>query len=192
MADTQRTRSAILSLFADNATGQISAQDLRDFAVTIMESEFVNGGDFWAQPQAQYTTTDRDVRGWIMYSQTVDCSCSFGEVMYLTPSNTWSIADATDSLENYVLAVAGESYASDASACQMLRKGMVNNSLLSGTFSGKLGYPVYLESGVLGGICLTAPTYKKYLGAVMHPGSASTAIGSGKWWFDPEWAVVGT
>jgi len=48
MSDTQRSRAAILSLLADNATGQISAQDLRDFVVTVMEEEFVNSGDFWA------------------------------------------------------------------------------------------------------------------------------------------------
>ena len=36
MADTQRTRAAILNLFGDNVTGQISAQDLRDYVVTIM------------------------------------------------------------------------------------------------------------------------------------------------------------
>ena len=46
MADVQRTRAAILALMADNVTGQISAQDLRDFIVTVMESEFVNPGDF--------------------------------------------------------------------------------------------------------------------------------------------------
>jgi len=42
MADTQRSISQILALFADNATGQISAQDLRDFAVsTIIKNQNV-------------------------------------------------------------------------------------------------------------------------------------------------------
>jgi len=36
MADTERTRSSILSLFADNTSGDISPQDLRDFVVTMM------------------------------------------------------------------------------------------------------------------------------------------------------------
>ena len=49
MADTQRNRSAILTLFADNVTGQISPQDLRDFVVTVMEAEFAYTGDFWKQ-----------------------------------------------------------------------------------------------------------------------------------------------
>lgn len=36
MADTQRTRAAILALLADNATGDISAQDLRDTVVSAL------------------------------------------------------------------------------------------------------------------------------------------------------------
>lgn len=35
MADTTRTLSAILALFADNSSGNISAQDLRDFVVSV-------------------------------------------------------------------------------------------------------------------------------------------------------------
>jgi len=34
MADTRRTKNSLLSLYADNETGEISAQDLRDFVVT--------------------------------------------------------------------------------------------------------------------------------------------------------------
>ena len=36
MADTRRTRASILALFADNITGDISPQDLRDFVVTAL------------------------------------------------------------------------------------------------------------------------------------------------------------
>ena len=36
MADTQRSKSSILTLFADNTSGDISPQDLRDFVVTAM------------------------------------------------------------------------------------------------------------------------------------------------------------
>jgi hypothetical protein len=36
MADTRRTKAEILALFADNAIGSISAQDLRDSIVTMM------------------------------------------------------------------------------------------------------------------------------------------------------------
>lgn len=35
MPDTPRTQAQLLSLFADNTTGQISAQDLRDFVVSV-------------------------------------------------------------------------------------------------------------------------------------------------------------
>lgn len=36
MADTRRTKAAILTLFADNTTGLVSPQDLRDFVVTAL------------------------------------------------------------------------------------------------------------------------------------------------------------
>lgn len=39
MSDTSRSLSAILALFADNSTGNISAQDLRDFVVSIFPGE---------------------------------------------------------------------------------------------------------------------------------------------------------
>lgn len=35
MADTVRTQAAILALFADNITGDISAQDMRDYLVSV-------------------------------------------------------------------------------------------------------------------------------------------------------------
>jgi len=47
MADTQRTLAALQALFADNTTGDISPQDLRDFLVSSMGgygSIYVNGG----------------------------------------------------------------------------------------------------------------------------------------------------
>ena len=58
MADTQRTRAELLALMADNVTGQVSCQDLRDFMVTVMESEFANPGDFWRQPDSQFITAE--------------------------------------------------------------------------------------------------------------------------------------
>lgn len=36
MANTRRTKAELLALIADNATGNISAQDVRDFLVTVM------------------------------------------------------------------------------------------------------------------------------------------------------------
>ena len=62
MADVQRTRAAILAILADNPTGNISEQDLRDFAVTIMETEFENPGDFWKKPEVRRMTSDKTVK----------------------------------------------------------------------------------------------------------------------------------
>lgn len=47
MAETQRTLAALIALFADNTTGDISPQDLRDFLVSSQGgygSIYVNGG----------------------------------------------------------------------------------------------------------------------------------------------------
>jgi hypothetical protein len=47
MADTQRTQAALLALLADNITGDISPQDIRDFLVSVSGgygSIFVHGG----------------------------------------------------------------------------------------------------------------------------------------------------
>jgi len=44
MADTIRTESELLILFADNSTGDISAQDMRDFVVSIYDDAGGGGG----------------------------------------------------------------------------------------------------------------------------------------------------
>jgi hypothetical protein len=47
MADTQKTLAALITLFADNTSGDISPQDLRDFLVSVFGgygSIYVNGG----------------------------------------------------------------------------------------------------------------------------------------------------
>lgn len=48
MADTQRTKSALATLFADNTTGAISAQDLRDF----LESMHPADGEYYVSSAA--------------------------------------------------------------------------------------------------------------------------------------------
>ena len=110
MADTQRARSAILALFADNVTGQISAQDLRDFVVTIMETpEFTYAGDFFNGPFTGGITTDKTTRGHHIYSQTMhsDYSASFGmPLAYNQTSGTWIPADLSNSANNPVRPVA--------------------------------------------------------------------------------------
>lgn len=182
MADTQRTRSALLTLFADNSTGQISSQDFRDFVVTVMNSEFANTGDFWAGPSPAYLTAE-GVRGWCLYSQVCDDGASFGNVLYLTISNTWRRADAADSAKNAVLAIAASTITS-ANSGTLLFDGLVWNSLYSATFDSNTGRPIYLHSGTSGSIAMTAPTYAKTIGYVLSEGS-------GIYRFKADWSVVG-
>ena len=56
MADTKRTLAALTALFADNTAGDISAQDLRDFLISVYGSRRVDN------VTADTTlTTDHDV-----------------------------------------------------------------------------------------------------------------------------------
>ena len=56
MADTIRTRAAILALFADNFTGEISPQDLRDFVVSTWRP--TDGVYAYLSTPAETTCTD--------------------------------------------------------------------------------------------------------------------------------------
>ena len=182
MADTQRTRAAILSLFADNVTGQISAQDLRDFVVTVMNSEFTYEGDFWNQPATAQLTAEGG-RGWKIYSQAVDSNISFGNVLYMTASGTWKNADDASTLKNCLLALAMSNITSDDSGI-LLRRGIIFKSAYSGIFSGFLGRPVYLASGAIGSISVTITTSVKIIGVVENEAN-------GIYRFEPDWAIVG-
>ena len=191
MADIQRTRAQLLDLFADNVTGQISAQDFRDFMVTIMEPEFVNPGDFWAEPRTRDITTDQSARGWIQYSQTVGSDCSFMNVMFLNASNNWQKANVSESTHNGFLGLAMDSYTSGDATAQILMRGIVYNSSFSTVFSGKIGRPVYLESSIDGSISAGITTNSAYIvGWIL--GSDGGESASGKWYFNPSpWAVKG-
>jgi hypothetical protein len=190
MADTQRTRAALLSLMADNVTGQISAQDLRDYLVTVMELEFSNPGDFWKRPSPKYITTDKTAKGWVDYSQTVGSDVSWMNIVYLNASGKWMRADVADSTKTTHLGLAMDSYASGLSTCQILREGIVYDSSLSATFSGNIGRPVYLDSGVPGSISVGLTTNSfLILGFITASDDSGAAIG--KWYFKPEWAVRG-
>jgi hypothetical protein len=193
MADTQRTRAAILALFADNVTGQISAQDLRDFQVTIMETEFANPGDFWAMPQAKYTLTDKSARGWIMYSQCMGSAVSFMNVLTLERSTGyWIRADASDSAHNGVLGMAMDSYASDVSTAQVLMEGIVYHSAYSTIWSRLIGRPLYLMSGVPGSVSHTMTTNSTIIIGWIMPSDLHGTSASGKFYFKPDWSVKGT
>lgn len=190
MADTQRTRAALLALMADNVTGQISAQDFRDFMVTVMEEEFVNPGDFWKEPDVKYNTTDKTAVGWIDYSQTVLSDVSFGNILYLHASAGWKRANVSASAETGLIGLACDSYTSGATTCNILRRGLVYDSSFSATFSGYMGKPVYLASGAPGSITITKTTNSTLIvGWIECSDTTATAIG--KYRFDPEWAIKG-
>jgi hypothetical protein len=192
MADIQRSRSAILSLFADNVTGQISPQDLRDFVVTVMEEEFRNAGDFWRRPSVQYTTTDKSARGWKLYSQYVGSDCSWMNIMYMDNSTGyWMRADVADSTKNGIVGLAMDSYASDVSTATILMEGMVYDSSFSTVFSEKIGQPVYLDSGVPGSISAGITGNSTYILGFVAPSDNFGGSAIGKWYFKPEWGVKG-
>jgi hypothetical protein len=192
MADTQRTRAQILSLFADNVTGQISAQDLRDFAVTVMESEFANAGDFWAKPQAKFTTTDKSARGAKIYSQYIGSDCSFMNVMFQEASTGyWMRADVAASAKTGRLGLAMDSYTSDLSTGTILLEGIVYDSSFSTVFSELLGRPVYLDSGVPGSISIGVTTNSLLIVGMITASDDHGGSAIGKWYFKPEWKVAG-
>ncbi len=198
MADTARTRAALLSLFADNVTGQLSAQDLRDGVVTWMPEDFANPGDFWTKPQAKYHYTDKMAYGHIEYSQFIYEACSFGNVLTMDESTGgWYLADAADSALQGLLALAMDSYAANESQGQVLKEGLVNNSVFSTVFSRYIGRPVYLDRTGDGSITVSvsvtsAGSYIR-IGAVVisTPLSITSANSTSTYWyFKPEWAVI--
>lgn len=207
MADTQRTRAALLALFADNVTGQISEQDLRDFLVTVMEYEFAYAGDFWNAPRGEFTTTDKWGRGRFFYSQIISGNCSFGNVLCLTSTGLWQQANCANSLLNGKLGLAMDSYTSNASQCQIMEWGVLYLSEWSALFAGNVGRPIYLDSGVVGSITMgliaasggsKVSNFVTCLGYVVLQSTASTSpITScgGKIFFCPQmpkWGVTGT
>lgn len=195
MADTQRTRTAILSLFADNVTGQVSEQDLRDFTVTVMNEEFANEGDFWAKPQAKYTTTDKTARGWKEYSQYIGSDCSWMNIMYQDASTGyWMRADVADSTKTGRLGIAMDSYSSDVSTGVILLEGELYDSSFSTVFSELLGRPIYLDSGVPGSISIGATANSELVIGFITNSDDHGGSAIGKWYFvGPScWAVRGS
>lgn len=190
MADTARTRAAILTLFADNVVGSISAADARDLIVTCLSAEHLDAADYWVGPTVGNITTDKTGRGEKLHSQTVGSACSFGNILYLNTSNTWMRADVAASGENCFLGVAMDSYSSDDADADILIRGIVYDSAFSTTFSAFIGQPIYLASGAPGSVTTTATTSVKIIGVVI--GSEAGASASGKWKFlNTDWSVKG-
>ena len=203
MADTQRTRAALRALFADNVTGQISPQDLRDFLVTVMETpEFSYAGDFFNGPIAGGIPTDKTTRGFHLYSQTLhsDYSISFGGPMaYNQISGNWMFADLSNSAQNPCRGIAADSYASGAVDVKVLIKGIIYDKNLT-RLSGFIGKPVYLQSAAaaseFGSIDVEAGTSDSWGGGILGYviGSITVTYPSiYKWRFDGtgNWAVTG-
>lgn len=184
MADTARSRSALLTLMADNVTGQISAQDFRDFMVTVMPAEFTYANDFWNSPLAAQLTSEGS-RGQHLYSQIMDSDVIYGGLVYQTVSGTWKNADCAASEANCKLAIAISAITAPGSGI-LLQKGLIWKSAYSGIFAGYKGRPVYLESGVIGSIAGPAsiPTSAKIIGVIEDDTN-------GIYRFDADWTIVG-
>jgi len=196
MADTERTRTAILALLADNVTGQISAQDLRDFVVSIMPPEYENVGDVWHEPDVEelgIAAEDQQARGWISYSQIMLSLCSYGDALFQHSDGTWGWALASHISRMPVAGLALGSYAIAESQAMILRRGIIAMTALSVRFAGQIGRPVYMQSTDSGRFSVTAPTtagYSLAIGLVEANGVGSTITG-GKMRFDPKWGVTG-
>jgi len=191
MADTQRTRTALLALFGDNVTGQISAQDLRDFLVTMMGDEFVNPGDFWKRPDAQHFSAGDSIKGWVDYSQLISEACSMGNILERGPSGQWTLASGivgSNSERPVVLGVAGDSYAISTFG-NVLRKGLVYKSAFSASFADdRIGWPVYLYSDSPGSITTESQTSIMIVGFVEPEQSTGLENDTNIWRFDPTYA----
>ncbi len=191
MADTQRTRASLIALLADNVTGQISAQDVRDWLVTVMEAEFANPGDFWKEPDAQYLTTGDTVKGWIDYSQLISEACSFGNILERGPSGQWTLASAivgSNSERPVCLGVAAADYAISTFG-NVLRRGLVYHSAFSASFGDdRIGWPVYLYSDAPGSITTVSQTSIMMVGFIEPEQSTGLVSNTNIWRFDPTYA----
>ena len=195
MADTQRTRAAVLALFADNVTGQISPQDLRDFLVTVMNGEFVNVGDFWKQPDGQNITADRSGRGWIDYSQLISETCSFGDTLIMGASGAWTLMSLTGGGVISDLAVVGMALDSFTASTfgNVLRKGLAKCAACSVQWSEGIGRFMFWDSGDAGKLSTMSGALMSTVFMIGYPameGSDFTTTGTDVFRFDPGWAAV--
>jgi hypothetical protein len=192
MADTQRTRAALITLLADNVTGQISAQDLRDFLVTVMETEFAYVGDFWKGPDAQQLSSDKTTRGAHLYSQNVDDTCSFGNILMQNQSGSWSKALFSGAYTSiFRAAMAANSVTVASTEITLLAVGLVKNADMSNILSGQQMGGVWLISGTAGSIASAGPTsYGLMVGFPEPEGSGVTTSLTDVYRFDPQWAVA--
>lgn len=192
MADTQRTKAQLIALFADNVTGQISAQDFRDFLVTVMEEEFAYVGDFWKQPSPRNISVDRTGKGWIDYSQQIASTCSFGNIMQMDGSGAWVLASFDgNSLNIAALGVALGSYASETSTGQILRRGVYAHVQMSDAWTGSIGKLFVLLSGTAGSMTRAINDQSETVGLGWpEPMHSANMSDTRVFRFEPGWATV--
>jgi len=197
MADTIRSLTNLLSLLANNVTGEISEQDLRDVLVSVMAEDNKVAGDFWNTPQAVYHYTDKTAYGNTLHSQFIYEACSFGNVLHMDQSTGgWYLADGGDSALQGFLGLAMDSYTANKSQADILIEGLVCNSNFSTTFSREIGSPICLDQTGDGSIVIISVTsIASYIriGAVVisTPMSITSADSTSTfWYFRPEWTVI--
>ena len=199
MSDTQRTRAQLLTYLADNVTGAITPQVMRDMLVTLMEPEFFGPGDVFAGPSGAYTPTDQTMRGWKRHSQIMNSACSVGNVVVMDSDGGWRLAQPGNSDATGIFGIACGTYASGATNADILVNGIVNMSVFSAMFSGHIGKPLYLAAN--GSITVSA--FRSIGSAASVTNSGAVLIGwiegsdtgskaIGKFRFCPTWAVTET
>src|ERR1051325_12244402 len=58
MADTRRSQSSLATLFGDNTSGDISAQDGRDLIISAHPEEVIQSGAYASEPASNQLTGD--------------------------------------------------------------------------------------------------------------------------------------
>lgn len=200
MSDTQRTRAQLLTYLADNVTGAITPQVMRDMLVTLMEPEFFSPGDAFAGPNGHYTPTDQTMRGWKRHSQIMNSACSLGNIVCMDSDGGWRLAQPGNSDATGIFGIACGTYASGATNADiMMPGGIVNMSAFSATFSGYIGKPLYLAVNgsitvsilrSIGSAASVTDSGAVLIGWVEGSDTGSKAIG--KFRFMPTWAVTET
>lgn len=199
MSDTQRTRAQLLTYLADNVTGAITPQVMRDMLVTLMEPEFFGPGDAFAGPNGANTPTDQTMRGWKRHSQIMNSACSLGNVVVMDSDGGWRLAQPGNSGATGIFGLACGTYASGATNADILVNGIVNMSAFSATFSGYVGKPLYLAANgsitvsafrSIGSAASVTNSGAVLIGWVEGSDTGSKAIG--KFRFCPTWAVTET
>lgn len=122
MADTVRTKSALAALLADNASKDISAQDVRDFLVSVMGSKTLT-----TVSTATYTVLDNDNILHVMRTATGACTITIPTALIVSTkvidikdagfnasnNNITIETQAAEKIENstadYVISVSGTS-----------------------------------------------------------------------------------